>query len=207
MFKNLIVLTAMVLVSSEVFAQMTMTIRGVTLKGSGCGPTTAQAVITPDGQTLSVLFDNYSAEIGEGSENPQLRQINKTCEVLIDADVPPGVQYSIQQVNFRGFAALPTSAHGYHRFSTRIPGQAVPSLREAQLKGGIVDNYDVTIAGKPGRNNWSTCNNTSQKISILSDLMVRYLPNSRDNSKAQITLDSTDVATASAFKLIWQRCR
>lgn len=205
MFKNLIVLAAMVLVSSEVFAQMT--IRGVDLKGSGCGPTTAQAIVTPDGQTLSVLFDKYSAEIGEGSENPQLRQINKTCEILITADVPAGVQYSIERVNFRGFAALPTSAHGYHRFSVKIPGQAVPSLREAQLKGGIVDNYDIAIAGKPGRNNWSTCNSRTQQISILSDLMVRYLPTSRDTAMAQITLDSTDVATSSQFKLIWQRCK
>lgn len=204
MFKNLVALAAMVLVSSEVFAQMT--IRGVRVEGSGCGPTTAQAVITPDAQTLSVLFDNYTAEIGEGSQNPNFRKMIKNCNVLIDVDVASGTQYAIEQVNFRGFAALPNSAFGYHRFSQVIPGK-IPSLREAQLKGGVVDNYDVTIKTKPGRSPWSVCNNRVQTVNLLTELMVSYLPNSRDTAMAQITLDSADVATASQFKLVWQRCK
>lgn len=204
MVKNFIVVAAMVLVSSEVFAQMT--IRGVRLQGSGCGPATAQALVTPDGQTLSVLFDNYSADIGQGSQNPQLREIKKNCNVLIDVDVPRNTQYAIQQVNYRGFAALPASAHGYHRFTQVVPG-VIPSLREAQLRGPIADNYEVIVATKPGRSPWSTCNNPSQTVNLLSELMVRYLPGSRDTAMAQITLDSADVATASSFKLIWRRCQ
>lgn len=206
MIKSLIAITAMVLVSSELFAQ-TMTIRNVRLQGSGCGPATAQAVITPDGQTMSVLFDNYSAEIGEGSQNPQSRVSKKDCHVLIDVNVPFGVQYAIQQINYRGFAALPASAFGYHRFTQIIPGQVVPSMREAQVKGPMAENYEVITAIKPGRSPYSKCNNPSQTIDLFSELMVSYLPNSRDTAMAQINLDSTDVATASSFKLIWQRCR
>lgn len=206
MIKNLIVLTAMVLVSSELFAQ-NMTIEGVRLEGSGCGPATAQAIVTPDGQTLSLLFDEYSAEIGEGSLNPNLRTIKKDCKVYIDVAVPNGVQYAIQQVNYRGFSALPASAHGYHRFTQLITGASIPSMREAQLRGPLVDNYEVIVAQKPGRSPYSVCNNSRQTISLLSELMVSYLPNSRDKAMAQITLDSTDLATSSSFKLVWRSCR
>lgn len=205
MFKNFIALAAMVLVSSEVFAQIS--IRGVTLEGTGCGPATAQAIITPDGQTLSVLFDNYSAEIGQGSVNPQLRVNKRDCKIHIDVSVPFGTQYSIQQMNYRGFAALPASAFGYHRFTQILTGQSVPSLREAQLKGPTANNYEVIVNQKPGRAPWSQCNNSMQRIDLLSELMVSYLPNSRDTAMAQISLDSADMATSSQFKLIWRSCR
>lgn len=200
-----VMISAMVLASPEVFAQMS--IRDVRLEGSGCGPASAQAIITPDGQTLSILFDRYSAEIGEGSENPRSRSIKRDCKVRIDVNVPFGTQYSIQQMNYRGFAALPASAFGYHRFTQILSGQAVPSLREAQLKGPMADNYEVIVASKPGRSPWSTCNNAVQRIDLLSELMVSYFPNSRDTTMAQISLDSADMATASQFKLIWRSCR
>ena len=70
MIKNLLTITALLLVTTELFAQ-NVVIRGVRLSGSGCLNSAANASITPDGQLLSLLFDNYSAEIGIGSQNPE----------------------------------------------------------------------------------------------------------------------------------------
>lgn len=206
MIKNFLVLTAMVLVSSELFAQ-TLTVRGVRVVGTGCNETTATALPTADGQTLSVLFDNYSAEIGQGSENPTLRVKKKDCNILIDVDVPFGVQYAIQQVDYAGFAALPQGSFGYHRFTQVVPGAAIPSMREAQLTGPLVKNYLVSVAQKPGRSPWSKCNNPSQTLNLLSELMVSYLPRTTTTEKAQISLDSADMVTNSRFKIIWRRCQ
>ena len=196
----------MVLVSFELFAQP-VEIRGVRLSGSGCGPATATAIVTADGQTMSVLFDHYSAEIGQGSENPQMRVMQKNCNIMIDVNVPLGMQYAITQTDYRGFAALPATAFGYHRFTQVIPGTSMPSLREAQLRGPQAQNYSVTVMQKPGREVYSTCNNRSQTINLLSELMVSYLPNTRDNTMAQINLDSTDTGVNSSFKLIWRSCK
>ncbi len=206
MIKNLLTVTALLLVTTELFAQEVV-IRGVRLSGSGCLNSSANASITSDGQFLSLLFDNYSAEIGNGSQNPNLTTIKKDCRVLIDVDVPFGMQYAIEQTEYRGFAALPASAYGYHRFTQVIANQMPPSMREAQLRGPVSGNYEVRVAQKPGRSPYSTCNKPQQSIELLSELMVSYLPNSRDRQMAMINLDSVDTGINSRFKLSWRPCR
>lgn len=206
MIKNLIALAALLLVTTEVFAQ-TVVIRGVRLNGSGCTNSTATASITSDGQLLSLLFDNYSAEIGTGSQNPNLTTLKKDCRVIIDVDVPFGYQFAIEQTEYRGFAALPASAYGFHRFTQIISNQMMPSMREAQLKGPVSGNYEVKVAQKPGRSPFSNCNQAQQTIELLSELSVAYLPNSRDRQMAMINLDSIDTGINSRFKLSWRACR
>ena len=206
MIKNLLTVTALLLVTTELFAQEVV-IRGVRLSGSGCLNSSANATITSDGQFLSLLFDNYAAEIGNGSQNPNLTQIKKDCRVLIDVDVPFGMQYAIEQTEYRGFAALPASAYGYHRFTQVIANQMPPSMREAQLRGPVSGNYEVRVAQKPGRSPYSTCNKPQQSIELLSELMVSYLPNSPDRQMAMINLDSIDTGINSRFKLSWRPCR
>lgn len=206
MIKKIALISALVLAYSTSFAQ-NVTIRGVRLSGSGCGPASATALITPDGQTLSVLFDNYSAEIGRGSANPGLTASQKDCHVLVDVDVPMGMQYAIQQTDYRGFAALPASAYGFHRFTQIIPGAPIASMREAQLRGPTMNNYSVSVMQKPGRLTYSTCNQTYQTIDLFSQLMVSYLPNTSDRTMAQINLDSVDTGVNSSFKLVWRPCR
>ena len=206
MIKNLLTLTIVLLAATELFAQ-SVVIRGVRLTGSGCQNSTANASITSDGQFLSLLFDDYVAEIGVGSKNPNLNSIKQDCRVLIDVDVPAGMQYAIEQTEYRGFAALPASAWGYHRFTQVIANQMPPSMREAQLKGPVSGNYEVKVAQKPGRSPYSNCNQAQQTIGLLSELMVSYLPNTRDRAKAMINLDSIDTGINSRFKLSWRPCR
>lgn len=203
--KHLLTLAALLLVSSELFAQ-TPTIRGVRLTGSGCNESNASANITPDGTYLSVLFDNFKAEIGQGSMNPQLSQLKKQCTVLIDMDVPFGYQYALESTEFRGFAALPASAYGYHRFTQVVPN-GIPNMRETQLRGPIGDNYEAIVRQKPGRSPWSVCNSPQQTVQILAELSLAYLPGSRDRSMAQINLDSVDTGVQSRFKMTWRPCR
>lgn len=203
--KHLLTLAALLLVSSELFAQ-TPTIRGVRLTGSGCSESDASANVTPDGTFLSVLFDNFKAEIGTGSANPQAAALKKQCTVLIDMDVPFGYQYALETTEFRGFAALPASAYGYHRFTQLVPN-GVPNMRETQLRGPIGDNYESIVRQKPGRSPWSVCNSPQQTVQILAELSVAYLPNTRDRSMAQINLDSVDTGVQSRFKMTWRPCR
>ena len=207
MIKHFITLAAVLLVTTEIYAQ-SVTIRGVRLTGNGCNSSSANATVTPDGQTLSVLFDNYQADIGVGSSNPQALQIKKDCHILIDVDVPAGMQYAIVRTEYRGFAALPASAYGYHRFTQIIPGVGMPpSMREAQLRGPTANNYEVAVDQKPGREVYSTCNRPQQTIDLFSELMVAYLPKTLDRSMATINLDSADTGVESRFKLRWRPCK
>jgi hypothetical protein len=204
--KNLLVFLALTTVSTLSIAQ-SVTVLGVRLSGSGCGPASASAVTTADGKTLSVIFDNYSVEIGNGSANPQSRSLQKDCRVMIDVDVPAGYQYALEQTDYRGFVALPASAYGMHRFVQNVPSQPIVSMREAQLKGPMNQNYTVSVKQKPGRYVYSACNSKVQTIDLMSSLMVAYLPNTSDRSIAQINLDTIDTNVASSFQLSWRRCQ
>lgn len=204
--KNLLVFLALTTVSTLSIAQ-SVTVLGVRLSGSGCGPASASAVTTADGKTLSVIFDNYSVEIGNGSANPQSRSLQKDCRVMIDVDVPAGYQYALEQTDYRGFVALPASAYGMHRFVQNVPSQPIVSMREAQLKGPMNQNYTVSVKQKPGRYVYSACNSKVQTIDLMSSLMVAYLPNTSDRPIAQINLDTIDTNVASSFQLSWRRCQ
>ncbi len=207
MIKQALLMSALLLATAEIYAQ-NVTVRGVRLTGSGCSESSANATVTPDGQTLAVLFDNYMADIGVGSSNPQATQLKKNCRVLIDVDVPSGMQYAIVRTEYRGFAALPASAYGYHRFTQIIPGVAMPpSMREAQLRGPVGNNYEVAVDQKPGREVYSTCNRPQQTIELATELFVAYLPKTTDRSMAAINLDSVDTGVESRFKLRWRPCK
>lgn len=207
MKKLWILCSAILSLSAVGAAAQNVVIRGVRLSGSGCDAATASAITTPDGQTLSVLFDNYSVEIGQGSSNPQSQTLQKDCHVLIDVDVPAGVQFGLQQADYRGFAAIPASAWGFHRFTHIVPNQPVASMREATIKGPSSGNYAVTVAQKPGRFAYTTCNQRSQTIELLSQLAVSYYPGTSDRSIAMINLDSVDTGVHTTFKLSWRPCR
>lgn len=202
---KLIILLASFLGVTSAYAQ-SITIRGVRMTGTGCSEAAAAATTTADGKVLSILFDNYMVDIGQGSTHPQSTTLKKNCRVFIDVDVPDGYQYGLEQTDYRGFAALPASAYGMHRFTQIIPGQAIVSAREAQLKGPVADEYTVTMRQKPGRIVFSQCHLRYQTIELLSELAVAYFPNSTNRSIAQINLDSVDTGVNSSFRLSWRPC-
>lgn len=203
---SLLAIGAVLALSTSALAQNVI-IRGVRLSGSGCGSAASNASITDDGQTLSLLFDNYGIEIGQGSANPQATSLQKDCRVLIDVDVKAGVQYALQQTDYRGFAAVPASAVAMHRFTQVIPNQPVASMREATINGPQSGDYAVSVKQKPGRLIYSTCNAKSQTIELLSTLSVQYLRGTTDRTIAMINLDSVDTGLASSFQLSWRPCR
>lgn len=212
-FQNIFTFTMTSFFSISVFAAPVF-VKGVRVQGSGCRETSARASVTEDGQTLSILFDKYSVEIGEGSSNPGVNSAQKDCRVMIDVEVASGVQYALTQTDYRGFIALPASAYGYHRFSQIVPNQPIVSVREAQLRGPLADTYQVSVAQKPGRFVYSACNQRFQTVDLLTQLFVSYLPNSRDRSVAMINLDSIDSTVGqidpnrvSTFRLNWRACR
>lgn len=190
----------------EIAQAQSLTIRGVRMTGSGCESSQASAAITSDGKTLSLIFDNYMAEIGQGSQNPQSSSLKKNCRVFIDVDVPHNYQYGLEQTDYRGFAALPASAWALHRFTQIIPGQAIASAREAQIRGPLADDYAVSVRQKPGRIVYSKCNQRFQTIELLSELMVSYFPGTKDRSIAMINLDSLDTGVNSSFRLSYRQC-
>lgn len=202
-------LTLITGVASLTWAQTTpdrAEIINVQLFGKGCELTEASANLSPDLKDLSILFDNYVVEIGQGSANPNLIQAQKDCQVTLQISVPQGWQMAFRSVDYRGFVAVPTSAWAFHRFSILSRGQPIASLREATITGARVDTYTVHAEQRPDRMVWTGCEGQIQTVTLLSQLGVAYHRKSTDRSLAQIALDSKDLSIQQGFGVEWRRC-
>lgn len=179
----------------------------VQVQGSGCDQTTAAITLSPDAKDLSVLFDNYSVEIGQGSAEPARTSAQKNCKIFVDMNIPMGWQFAFRAVDYRGFMALPSSAWAFHRFTYIAPNQLISSLREATLNGPQNKDYAVHVEQRKERLVWSPCGQSQQKIQLLSQLGVQFFPRSTDRSLAQISLDSADASFRQNFSIEWRQCK
>ncbi len=209
--KILFIISILSLIFASLHAEAQTTPEGaqvlaVQVEGTGCDQTTAAISLSPDARDLSVLFDNYTVEIGQGSQNPSLLKAQKNCRIFIDMNIPMGWQFAFRAVDYRGFAAVPSSAWAFHRFSYIAPNQLISSLREASITGPQNKDYAVHFEQKPSRLTWSPCGQPQQKIQLLSQLGVQYFPRSSDRSLAQISLDSADASFRQNFSIEWRRC-
>jgi len=182
-------------------------IRNVTMSGSGCEDAAASATISPDFKDVSLLFDNHSVEIGNGSLNPKITTLQKNCRVDVELAVPRGWQYAFKSVDYRGFAALPASAYGFHRLATMSANSIVPTLREVIHRGPINNEYTFHVEASPTRYVWSSCISGAHTMIFLSQLGVSFYPKMSDRSNAIISLDSKDFSMRQSVGLVWRKCQ
>ena len=75
---------------------------------NGCPAGTYDVVLTPDGGTITVLFDTFLVE-AEGEDGNVSR--SAVCQLHIPLDLPPNTSVGVYKVDYRGFALL---AHRQH---------------------------------------------------------------------------------------------
>lgn len=181
-------------------------IRSVTMTGNGCEESSANVSISPDFKDLSLLFDNHSVEIGQGSPNEKITTLQKNCRVNIEVNVPPGWQYAFKSVDYRGFVSLPQSAWGFHRLATMSANSIVPSLREVIHRGPLNQDYTFHVESRPDRYVWSTCITGSHTMILYSQLGVSFYPRLSDRSNAIVSLDSKDFSMRQSVGMVWRQC-
>lgn len=184
----------------------TAAIRNVSLSGAGCPQSSAQVSFSPDFKDLSILFDNYYLEAGKGTANPNDVVLEKPCKVDIDMYVPQGWQFAFESVDYRGFAALPPSVLGFHRFTFVMPNSPVSSVQDARMRGPFNSNYYFRAAVRKERLVYSPCGQQDIRMTLHSTLGIQF-PNRGGNYPfAQLALDSSDMSIQQALQMTWRRC-
>jgi hypothetical protein len=151
--------------------------------GSGCPSGTTDFAITPDGTTLSILFDSYSAEPG-----------NKSCNIAVPVHIPNGFQVSTMTADFRGFV----EGRAELRRSYFFAGDRT-SPRKTRLYSRNGDDYTVHDNLLTMSESWSRCG---------EDVNMRI--NSRIRTRGRhssISVDSLDLSNGLVFQLQYRRCR
>ncbi|MCW5718165.1 MAG: DUF4360 domain-containing protein [Bauldia sp.] len=67
----------------------------------GCPAGTFETLLTPDGATLTILFDSFVVELADGDGTTRA-----TCNLHIPLPLPPNTSIGVYKVDYRGFAYL-----------------------------------------------------------------------------------------------------
>lgn len=173
--------------------------------GTGCPQGSASAVLSPDGKTLSVLFDSYVAEAGN---HMAMARDSKGCQINIPFIVPPGYAVQVVKMDYRGFTSLPAGSRSTFGAGFRfleVNGRATNApriLRASVMQGPKTENFTLSsvIQGRP----FSPC---GENFILAAESTVNVQSN-RSGEQTITTVDSVDaVQTPVVYSLRWKRCQ
>ena len=166
--------------------------------GNGCPANSASVTLSEDGQSLSIIFDQFIVEAGGASRKTQDR---KTCNIAIPVHVPQGFSVSVIDVDYRGYVSLPSQA------SARLTA-------EYFLAGSVGPRFDKSFMGRTDtdytfRNSigvqaqvWSPCG-ADTNLRVNAAMLVKT---NRYGDDAMATVDSADFKAGILYQLQWRRC-
>ncbi len=183
--------------TSVAHAQVGITLGLPAVAGTGCPAGSVDAVLSPDGTTLSILFSSYVAEAGGTTGRAFDR---KTCNVRIPVSVPNGISVSIISVDYRGFNQLPAGGSSQFRVEYFFAGGRGPVFLRS-FRGPLASDYLIQNDLVATALVWSACGadvllstNTSIRVSTFA------------NQQAMATVDTQDVQAAIVYSLQFRRC-
>ena len=187
-FVKTFVATATLMAASvaPALAQPKVRIVGARYGGSGCPDGTARVTVSPDGQELSILFDEF---IANAAGKPKERR--KSCNLAIPVQVPPGFQVSVYKFDYRGYVAPATTG----RLSAEyfFAGKRGPKIVR-RIRG----EKDYVASDRIGTLVWSACGD-KVNMRVNTALSAR--------GKDVATLDSVDVSHALRYQLRYRKCK
>ena len=152
------------------------------IAGSGCPAGTTDFAITPDGQTLTILFDSYLADPG-----------NLTCNVAVPVHVPNGYQVSLMTADYRGFVEGSAELRRSYFFAGATgPALVTPFKSSAGKEYTERDNL-LTMS-----ESFARC---GQDVNLRINSRIRT-----KTSHSSISVDSLDLNNGMVFHLQYKKC-
>ncbi len=152
------------------------------IAGSGCPAGTTDFAITPDGQTLTILFDAFSADPG-----------NVTCNIAVPVHVPNGFQVSLMTADYRGFVEGSAELRRSYFFAGATGPSLVTPLSSSSGKEYTQRDNLVTMS-----ESFAKC---GQDVNLRINSRIRTKTNS-----SSISVDSLDLNNGMIFQLQYRKC-
>lgn len=165
--------------------------------GTGCPAGSASVTLSPDQTSLSILFDSYVAEAGNGR-----RVDRKSCNISVPVNVPQGYSVAVFQVDYRGFNSVPRGAQTRLDAEYFWAGARGPRVSRTFV-GPVNDIYTVSDGLIASALVWTPCG-ASVNLRVNSSMMAQT--NSR-MEQTMATVDSADISSGLIYHLQWRRCQ
>ena len=169
-------------------------------EANGCPEGSYSIVLSPDGTTLSVLFDQFTVESSGASQR-------KVCRISAPLDLPANQSIGVYKVDYRGFAKLGA------RQETELDVQYFLGPHDNQhgrvfkrrVKGPREDDYTFTENIGAGQMKRVGCGTEA----VLNVGITLTLAGDLKAGEAMASLDTTDAAPGGAlvYHLDLKKCR
>jgi len=181
----------------------TISVKIVTVNGSGCPKDSAAIALNDDRDAFTVSYDRYTASRGPGIADVETR---KNCNINVKVTVPPGFTYAVAGLDARGFASLPAGVKG--RAGNRFWFQGDPNTFSANHDFGsptedFLDEWQTSDRAAVASLVFGPCN-AQRNLNIDTSITLM-------GSKTVSSFMSTDahdgsIVTKFNLPLVWQHC-
>jgi len=188
-------------------------IRQVQAMGKGCAQGQYSVVLAPDAESMSILFDDFQAQVGAiGTPMDQ-----SGCQIEIELEAPQGWSYTLLSAEYRGFVDLTAGVQANHTVNyqfvnqmNRGPMGPQQDFKQTAFVGPVSQDYTVDAdAGviTDQQHPWFDCQ-VRPSIQIRTAVQVRVADMHADRSQVAgtMTLDSIDGKLEQDFGIAWTRC-
>ena len=168
------------------------------IRGNGCPAGTAQAVMTEDGSTISIFFDQYVAQTGaaRGEERDY-----KSCNIAVPVHVPQGLSVALLDLDYRGYFNIPVGGKGTLSREYFFAGQRGDRINPTVFTGdGEISVSDRLLAESLI---WSRCGADVIVRANTSLLAERPM---NGTQQALVVIDTVDVSSSLQLHLSWKTC-
>jgi hypothetical protein len=174
--------------------------RARVIESQGCPPGTYNIVTSPDGSTVSVLFDNFTVSTGVSG------LVRKTCAMEIPLQLPAGYSLGVYQLDYRGFAHLEDRQRGELQvnYGTGAGERNRGRRFRRDLRGAYEGDFTFNERLKGGVLRRMGCGGSQ----VLNFAATLTLASKGGPSEGRMTLDTVDGAPEGGlvFGLNLKRC-
>jgi hypothetical protein len=165
--------------------------------GNGCPNGSASATLSPDGKSLSIIFDQFITEAGPASGRTLDR---KSCNIAIPVHVPNGYSMSVISADYRGFVSLPQGATARIQAEYFFAGMMGPRFAQ-DFRGRFDQDYTFTNTLGVQAMVWSPCG-ADVNLRVNASMMVK----NTSYQDAMATVDSADYNAGIIYQIQMRRC-
>ncbi|MES3039204.1 MAG: DUF4360 domain-containing protein [Bdellovibrionota bacterium] len=159
------------------------------LNGDGCPAGTATAVLSPDNDTISILFSAFQLK-----KAPQevMKKTTLRCRIVLPFNLPAGYKLNTYQLDYRGFLFIedPLGKFVFRSVPVSFPG-SIPAPAKDMAVAGLYDgelNFSQTL----NSNVFTQCGGFSYALFELSIGLYGTNELVGPSGSAIATIDSVD---------------
>lgn len=180
----------------------------ISMSGSGCPAGTASAAVSPNGTSVSILFDQMGVELGA---TPQLIRGSALCMIRLGFRFSGQYRIAIVGSDVRGFVGLPAGAQGtlsvnHYSIFTMDPKVLGRMSLKKSFQGPITDNVQLS-SRFPNDPLWSYCGTQQSGAGASVPLITIALQVDSENQNIEensiALIDSLDIGSPIEYQLQW----